>query len=266
MDHPKKRLSIRATLTESEVARGQRYYSNADINCILRTFKTRLELDQDEFARWLEIAALLFVGCAAAGKHKPPSELERIWTFRAGRVDSVLSDFDRMIGKELADLESAAQQLVQRTGELPDLGPVKFELPPVPGAEPSPSDYTLDWPVEAQIGKSVASLRWLHQCLLEAASRAAEEKAQPGNRPIEPKHQFFRDLIDLYGEMAAAPCEPRKDWQNRKYHGEVIDFLEACLRPLSVTDSREVIYDTYCRVVEDSHSTGARTTRSNTTV
>ncbi len=263
---PKKRFQIREPLTEEERDSGQRYYSQAEIKCILRTFKARPELDQDEFARWLEIAAFWFVKLAASDESKPPSIMQRKWKRRADAIEVVLAEFDKLNGREQADLEYAAEQLAQRAGELPDFGPAKIKLPPVPGAEPSPSDYTLDWPVEAQIGKSVVSLRWLHECLLEAGSRAAKDKSTTGNRPIGPKHQFFRDLIDLYDEMATAPCKPRKDWHNREYHGEVIDLLEACLRPLSVTDSREVIYDTYCRVVEGSHSSRARTTRSNTTV
>ena len=85
-------------------------------------------------------------------------------------------------------------------------------------------------------------------------------------------------LMSRLGGKAAAPAEPKKDaapaakppadkgrpppggvvpaslrqqWEDLKeeLHGELLDFLEACLRPLDVPDSREAIYSTYRRAV-----------------
>ena len=266
MDQPKKRLWIRPPLTKEECTSGQTYYSEADISNILQTFKPRPDLDRDEFARHLEIAAIWFVNLAAAGKGAPPSLLQREWEQLARKIEGLLADFDQMGVRQRADLDGAAEQLAQRTGTLPDLAPERIELPPVPGAEPSPLDYTMVWPVAEQIEKSLAALRWLHQCTTEAASRARNEKAKPGNRPIEPKHEFFQVLIDLYNEGATAPDEPRKDWANREYHGESLDFLKACLQPLNMPDTREVIHDTYYRVVEHLHRTQTKKPRAETAV
>jgi len=51
MDQAKKRLWIRAPLTEEEEASGQIYYSEGSIKSILQTFKPRSDLDRDEFVR-----------------------------------------------------------------------------------------------------------------------------------------------------------------------------------------------------------------------
>ena len=255
MTEPKKRLWIRAPLTEEDYNSGQRYYSESDIEGVLRTVKFRSDLNQNKFAQDLETAAFWFVNLAAADKAKPPSTLQREWDRRAKNIETLLADLNQMSMQERADLEHAAEQLAQRTGELPDLAPRRIELPPLPEVEPSPSDYATVWPVMEQIEKSLGALRWLHQCFTEAASRARNDKAEPGNRPIEEKHEFFHVLIDLYNEGATAPDEPRKDRPNREYHGESLDFIEACLKPLGVRDSREVIHDTYYRVVEHPHRT-----------
>ncbi len=180
MDQAKKRLWIRAPLTKEEEAGGQRYYSEANIEGILQTFKPRSDLDRDEFVRRLEDAAWRFVNLAAAEKAKPPSTLQRDWDRRAKKIEGLLSDFGQMSGWERGDLEYAAEQLAQRTGELPDLEPGRVDLPPVPGVEPSPSDYMMVWPVTEQIEKTLTALRWLRECVTEAAMWAKYQKADSG--------------------------------------------------------------------------------------
>ena len=242
MDQPKKRLRIHAPLTEDEVANGQTYYSEADINHILGIFASRPDLDRDEFVGRLEKAAWLFVKLAATGKAKPPSTLQREWEQRARKIEKLLADFARMSGFERGDLEYAADQLAQRTGALLDLAP------PVPGAEPSPSDFTTVWPVAEQIEKSLAAVRWLGECVTEAALWAAYQKADPGNRPIEEKHDFYRTVVRIYQEAAENPRNPQKDrLDDGIFFGEVLDMLQACLKPLGVHDSESIIYKTYYR-------------------
>ncbi len=241
MDQPKKRLRIRAPLTEDEVANGQTYYSEADINHILGIFASRPDLDRDEFVGRLEKAAWLFVNLAATDKAKPPSTLQREWEHRARKIEGLLADFSQMSGGERGDLEYAADQLAQRTGALLDLAP------PVPGAEPSPSDFTTVWPVAEQIEKSMATLRWLRECVTEAALWAEYQKANPGNRPIEAKHDFYRTVVRIYQEAAENPRNPQKDWLDGFFFGEVLDMLQACLEPLGVPDSKSIIYATYYR-------------------
>ena len=241
MDQPKKRLSIRAPLTEEECTSGQRYYSEDDIKSILQTFKPRSDLDRDEFVRRLENAAWLFVNLAAAGKAKPPSTLQLKWEQRARKIEGLLADFGQMSGGERGDLEYVAEQLAQRTGSLPDLAPERIELPPVPGAEPSPSDYTTVWPVAEQIEKSLATLRWLRECVTEAALWAEYQKTTPGNRPIEAKHDFYRTVVSIYEEAAEDPRNPQKDRITGALSGEVLDMLHACLEPLDVLDSKSII-------------------------
>ena len=175
MTEPKKRFRIRAPITDRDYASGQRYYSEPDIEAVLRSFRFRPDLNQERFARDLEIAALWFVNLAAGDKATAPSILQREWEQRARNIDGLLAGFGQMSGWERGDLEYAAEQLAQRTGALPDLDPVRIKLPPVPGAEPSPSDYTTVWPVTEQIEKSLTALRWLHQCVTEAASRARDD-------------------------------------------------------------------------------------------
>ncbi|MCH8112080.1 MAG: hypothetical protein IH905_09040 [Proteobacteria bacterium] len=247
MDQPKKRLWIRAPLTEEEEASGQMYYSEGSIKSILQTFKPRSDLDRDEFVRRLENAAWWFVNLAAAGKAKPPSTLQRKWEQRARKIEGLLADFGQMSGRERGDLEWAAEQLAQRTGALPDLAPDRIELPPVPGTEPSPSDYTTVWPVAEQIEKSLAAIRWLCECVTEAALWAKYQKATPGNRPIEEKHDFYRAVARIYEEAAEDPRNPQKDRINGGWSGEVLDMLQACLQPLGVLDSKSIIYETYYR-------------------
>ncbi len=247
MDQPKKRLWIRAPLTEEEEASGQMYYSEANIKSILQTFKPRSDLDRDEFVRRLENAAWWFVNLAATDKAKSPSTLQREWEQRARKIEGLLADFGQMSGWERGDLEYAAEQLAQRTGELPDLEPGRVDLPPVPGVEPSPSDYMTVWPVAEQIEKSLAAVRWLHECVTEAALWAEYQKANPGNRPIEAKHDFYRTAVNIYEEAAEDPRNPQKDRLRGDLSGEVLDMLQACLQPLGVTDSKSIIYATYYR-------------------
>ncbi len=244
MDQAKKRLWIRAPLTEEEEASGQIYYSEGSIKSILQTFKPRSDLDRDKFVRRLENAAWLFVNLAAAGKAKPPSTLQLKWEQRARKIEGLLADFGQMSGGERGDLEYAAEQLAQRTGALPDLAPDTIELPPVPGAEPSPSDYTTVWPVAEQIEKSLATLRWLRECVTEAALWAEYQKADSGNRPIEEKYDFYRTVVSIYEEAAENPRNPYKDPTKGTPSGEVLDLLEACLRPLGVLDSKSGIHAT----------------------
>ncbi len=247
MSDSKKRRWIRDPLTEEEIASGQSYYSETDIESIFQSFKHRSDLDKAQFARRLKDTAFWFVSLAAAGKGEPPSTLQRKWEHRAKKIKELIAEFERLGGREKANLEYAAEQLAQRMGELPDLTPDKIELPPVPGADPSPSDYLMVWPVEEQLRKSIAALEWLHQCVNEAGAQAGDEKAKGGNRPIEPKHAFYRDVVGIYDEAALAPKNPQKDRIRGDVYGEVLDFLEACLRPLGVCDTRKVIYKTYYR-------------------
>ena len=252
MDQPKKRLSIRAPLTEEEEASGQMYYSEGNIKSILQTFKPRSDLDRDEFVRRLETAAWLFVNLAATDKAKSPSTSQRKWEQRARKIEGLLADFGQMSGWERGDLEYAAEQLAQRTGSLPDLAPERIELPPVPGAEPSPSEYTTVWPVAKQIEKSLAAVRWLGECVTEAALWAEYQKATPGNRPIEAKHDFYHTVASIYEEAAEGSWYPQKDGTEGTLSGsgEVLDMLQACLEPLGVPDSRSVISATYDRTVK----------------
>ncbi len=244
MDQAKKRLWIRAPLTEEEEASGQIYYSEGNIKSILQAFKPRSDLDRDEFVLRLENAAWRFVNLAATDKAKPPSTLQRDWKQRARKIEGLLADFGQMSGWERGDLEYAAEQLAQRTGSLPDLAPERIELPPVPGAEPSPSDYTTVWPVAEQIEKSLATVRWLHECVTEAALWAGYQKANPGNRPIEEKYDFYRTVVSIYEEAAENPRNPYKDRTKGTPSGEVLDMLQACLQPLGVRDSKSIIYAT----------------------
>ncbi len=247
MDHAKKRLWIRGPLTEEEEASGQMYYNEGNIKSILQTFKPRSDLDRDEFVRPLENAAWRFVNLAATDKAKPPSTLLRKWEQRARMIEGLLADFSQMSGWEQGDLIYAAEQLAQRTGALPDLAADRIELPPVPGAEPSPPDYMTVWPVAEQIKKSLAAVRWLRECVTEAALWAEYQKATPGNRPIEAKHNFYRTVVRIYEEAAEDPRNPQKDRIRGALSGEVLDMLQACLEPLDVPDSRSVIYETYYR-------------------
>ena len=171
MSIPVKHLRTRPPLTFEEMAGGQRYYSEANIKRILQSFVHRSDLDKAQFARELEIAALWFVNLVAAGRGKPPSILQREWEQEAEKIEGVIAEFDQRDGREQAALEYAAEQLVQRMGGLPDLAPKTIELPPVPGADPSPSDNLMVWPIEEQLQKVQATIRWYYECVKETAAR-----------------------------------------------------------------------------------------------
>ena len=245
MTASKKRLRIRDPLTQDEVANGQTYYSEADINRILGQFALRPDIDRAEFARQLEVAAWWFVNLAASNRGKPPSTLQRKWQREARRLEELIAKFDQRDGREQAALEYAAEDLARRRGKLPDLAPEIIEVPPIPGAGPSPSDSLTVWPIEEQLRKSQAAIEWYYECITEAATQAASEKSKPGNRPIEAKHNFYRAVARIYEEAALNPQNPQKDRVEEVFCGEVFDFFEACLRPLGVQDTRRTIYDTY---------------------
>ncbi len=265
MDQPKKRFWIREPLFQEERASGGAYYTTADIENILQTFAPRSDLDRDKFARDLEIAAIWFVGTAAAGKAAAPSTSQLKWERCARKIEGLLAAFDQMDTREREDLKGAAEQLAQRFGVLPDLAPDRIDLPPVPGAEPSPLDYTMVWPVAEQIEKSLAALRWLHQCATEAASRAENEKTKPGNRPIEPKHDFYLKVVGIYEEAAEYPQDSQKDRRKGTLSREAFDMLHKCLQLLDVPDSKSVIHDTYYSACKFDQETAPPTLRDQAT-
>lgn len=245
MSDSKKRFRIRVPLTEEERASGQSYYSDANIEDVLQSFKHRSDLDEEQFARRLEVTAHWFVNLAASGAGKPPSTLQRKWGRLAEKLEACIAEFGQIRGGEQADLEYAAEQLARRDGQLPDLAPDQIELPTVPGADPLLVYHSVFWPVEKQLRQSLASLRWLQQCAAEASSLAGDEKTTPGNRPIEAKHGLYRQIACIYSENALNPQNPQQDRIEETYFGEVLKFFEACLWPLGVDDSRRVIYDTF---------------------
>ena len=85
--------------------------------------------------------------------------------------------------------------------------------------------------------------------LLQSATFLAwsGSRYNPGNRPNEEKHNFYRTVVRIYEEAAEDPRNPQKDRITGALSGEVLDMLQACLEPLDVPDSRSVIYETYYR-------------------
>ena len=77
MSDSKMRFRIRVPLTEEEIASGQSYYSNGDIESILQSFEHHGDLHKVQLAHRLEVAAWWFVNLAATGAGKPPSTLQR---------------------------------------------------------------------------------------------------------------------------------------------------------------------------------------------
>jgi hypothetical protein len=171
--------------------------------------------------------------------------LQRKWGRLAEKLEACITEFDQVGGREQGVLEHAAQQLATRDGQLPDLAPDQIELPTVPGADPSLRYHSSFWPVEKQLERSLASLRWLQRCVAEASSLAGDEKTTTGNRPNEAKHGLYRQIACIYSENALNPQNPQQDIIEETYFGEVLEFFEACLLPLGVVDSRRVIYDTF---------------------
>ena len=255
MSDSKKRRWIRDPLTEEENANGQSYYSDANIEDILQSFEHRSDLDEEQFVRRLEVTALWFVDLAASGAGKPPSTLQRKWGRLAEKLEACITEFDQVGGREQGVLEHAAQQLATRDGQLPDLAPDQIELPTVPGADPSLRYHSSFWPVEKQLERSLASLRWLQRCVAEAASSAGNEKTKPGNRPNEAKHGFYRTLACIYDEAALNPRNPQKGRIDGTFHGEVFEFIATCLHPLGLHDSQRSIYETF-------YSAGAKLPRA----
>ena len=255
MSDSKKRFRIRAPLTEEEIANGQSYYTETDIESIFQSFEHRSDLDKAQFARRLEVAAWWFVNLAAAGAGKSPSILQRKWVQLAEKLEACVTEFDQMDGREQAALEYSAQHLVNSDGQLPDLAPDKIKLPPVPGEDPSLTNNSIIWPVEKQLQRSAVSLKWLQRCVAEAAMLAGDEKAKPGNRPNEAKHGFYRTLACIYDEAALNPRNPQKDRIEGTFYGEVLKFFAACLRPLGLRDSHRSIYETF-------YSAGAKLPRT----
>ncbi len=255
MSDSKKPFRIRAPLTEEEIASGQSYYSNADIENIFQSFGHHGDLHKVQLAHRLEVAAWWFVNLAAAGTGKPPSILLRKWEHLAEKLEACIEEFDQVSGREQGVLEYAAQQLATRDGQLPDLAPDQIELPTVPGADPLLRYQSSFWPVEKQLERSLASLRWLQRCVAEAASSAGNEKKKSGNRPNEAKHGFYRTLACIYDETALNPLNPQKDRIDGTFHGEVLEYFAACLHPLGLHDSQRSIYETF-------YSAGAKLPRA----
>ena len=245
MDQPKKRRRIRDPLTLEQELAGESNWWILKVDDILQLFQARPDLDKTDFREQLEYMVTWFVDFSAIEGDVPASRREESLKRLAQQINGIL------LALQSTPLEfiGAAHNIARRMGSLPDFECDFVTLEPRKGNTRSgPSDMAV-WPVEEQIGKALDELTWLWYLVLEAKRRAAAAKGGRGKRPDEARHLFFRSATRLYEQSARCPAEPYKDRISHEPQGELIDFLDACLRLGGVRSTRASIYSLYRRTI-----------------
>lgn len=183
-------------------------------------------------------------------------------SIRERRLQNVLSKLRGAVAavrelptSELDHLQTAGQDVAKADGKLPDVQPEPVELPPRPGQ--SEPEFMNVWHADLQIEASLEQLDWLIRSVERAIERARQEKdSHGGRRADDALHMTIRLLDKVYRECAADPRTPGADigdgsadsrtWRK----GELLDFLEAALRPLGIQKNREAVYADWRRATE----------------
>jgi hypothetical protein len=211
------------------------YYSQEQFAAILATFRPRAgdKFDRGAFGRTLHTTITDFRREVDCEREKlAPSEVERACAQVASQARLLLASLEPVEGALLR----AAQDLAAQGAPPPDCQSKKLDATDRYGCEVAPTTY---WPVEKNLRGFREMLAWLPQCAQAAAEQAGQEKANPGNRSADSVDNVVASLHKLFCENSAEKVTAHKDRINGDVvHGNMIDFLEACLRPLGCKDSR----------------------------
>ena len=228
-------------------------YTVEAVRKILKTTHWRSNVSQNEIQRRMRFAALAYAphGRLLTEKRRP-SERERRFQGVHNKVRAAATAVRKLNRLDLDHLEVAGQDLAKDEGGLPDIEPELVVLPLLPG-QTEPDQINI-WDAARQINATLERLDWLCRFVERAIEQTVQEKAGHGS-PVADKalHTTIRILSEIYFAFADDPRTPGTDigddseedktWRK----SELLDFLEAALRPLGVQKSREAIYSLWRR-------------------
>jgi hypothetical protein len=246
------RRRIRKPLEDEELLRGS--YSAADLDRIIAMLG-HPEFHAGEFIRRLDLHVLLCVEHLQTEPHDPPSVAERKLRRFARQIENVLQHTDKMSPDEQWYVERAASVLAEEGDAPPG---VEAEVVEEWAAEGRPAGDARLWPVDDALADARRRVAWLHRCASRGAQLAKTDKREAGGGvPLEAEHDLFRGLVELFHEFSAKPARadsPRTESrrldtpeagdddgdvhafdeaiERGETGGNLINFLEACLRPL----------------------------------
>lgn len=230
-------------------------YGAADLRAILDTVRWRSDVPRDQIARRVDRAAWWYKSARRLLKeNRRPSERERRLKRVLRKLRAAATAVQELSPNDRNHLEAAGQDLAKANGSLPDVQPEPVELPKRPGQ--SEAEFMNVWDTRRQIVASLERLSWLVRCVERAIERVARDKATHGS-PIadEALHTTIWLLQEVFFGYAADPHTPganigdgsaeSRTWRE----GELLDFLEAGLKPLGVLKTREAIYADWRRAI-----------------
>ena len=223
-------------------------YTQSQFREIWNTVKWRSNIQDKEIMRQLERAGSWYaLYRQVLTEESRPSERERRLVKVRDTLCAAVKAVRNLPSADRDHLRSAGEVVAKRDGNLPDVQPKRQALFLRP-EETWPRCVTT-WDADRQISLSLERVEWLIGCVEMAIERTAQEKAAHGSRPADDAlHTTIRALDEVYSHYAANPRTPGADIgddtaESRTYRkSELLDFLEAALRPLGITKSREAIY------------------------
>jgi hypothetical protein len=212
------------------------YYSHEQFATILATFPPRGgdKFDRMAFGRALHAAMtafLLEVDCEHDPENLAPSEIERTCHQVAAQAERLFGSLKRVEGA----LARTAKDLALKGDPPPGCQGERLDATDRDGEEVAP---ITSWPVEKALRRFQETLAWLPHCATAAAQQAEQEKTDPGNRSADSMDDLVVRLSTLFCESSAGPATAYRYSHTGEARGTLIDFLEACLRPLGCEDDR----------------------------
>lgn len=230
-------------------------YSTEQLADIMKTVGWRPDSSLDEIGGRIQRAARWYAPYRELiADRSRPSKRERALRAVKGKLDAAAQSIRTLPRACQDDLQIAGERLAREEGALPDIEPDYIPLPPVPGKVEQ--EFVAYWDSAQQIEVCLDRLHWLVRCVELAADRAKHEKATHGSPvPDDALHTVIRLLHVTYFCFAADPRTPSADTgdesaEQRTWRGgELLDFLQAALRPLGIQKYREAIYSDWRRAV-----------------
>lgn len=247
-------------MTQSESDEGSNLfggfaYSPTERAAILSAFARKLDIsgakiDDRHVIESLESAASFYVNWRDAVKvpDLAPSQQARYWNGVAGKLSAAQSALSDAAGhfRRMPEMHAAASDIARLDGVLPD-----FEAERVPIGEASDGaaqDFVRVWPVERQVERVSKLIGWA----VKVAERAKERATwlSMGKGPDEALHTLVRQIDRHYRSLAADPRNPKtENHTDNLKGGELLRFLDACLRPLGIHHTPETMTSLWRRAM-----------------
>ena len=198
------------------------YYSDAQFAEVLGTFRPAPGFDKAKFREQLERVAWFYYEWKA-----DPDELQ---------TDAQRRDFIRTLG-------AAAKSLRVKMREADASNCISKAFRQI-GADT----------IYLRLQRLQKALEWFGNVSDHAAAAIESDIKKGGNRPDEPLRELILSVTDLY-QQAAENFQKPTGWQADNKRGELLQLLQAVLRPVGVEMSLPALRQAYLRAL-NSNSPG----------